>query len=102
MVPTIPSVPTLAPGNDTGISAADHVTRLTSLVFTGTAEAGVLVTLQDHIGTGGPILGSGPTDGLGGYSVPVTLPGGLHRGRAQATNIAGDSGWRAEERRGGK
>src|SRR5439155_13070884 len=50
-----PSTPDLDPASDTGASNTDNVTTATTLLFTGTAEAGSSVTIFDGataVGTG--------------------------------------------------
>ncbi|HYN99437.1 MAG TPA: Ig-like domain-containing protein, partial [Actinomycetota bacterium] len=84
--PATPSVPALAAGSDSGASATDNLTNDTTPTFTGTAEAGVLVTIMD----GASPAGSGTAAG-GNYTITAPdLAEGAHTVTASATDLAGN------------
>jgi hypothetical protein len=85
--PATPAVPDLAAGSDSGASATDNLTNDTTPTFTGTAEAGVLVTILD----GASPVGSGTAAG-GNYSVTASaLAQGAHTVTATASDLAGNA-----------
>jgi hypothetical protein len=85
-LPAAPSTPVLAPGSDTGISASDNVTSVTTPTVTGTAEPGTAITLYD----GSTIVGTGTADSNGQWSITCsTLAEGSHHLTAVATNAEG-------------
>jgi len=65
LAPGAPSAPDLSSGSDTGASNADDVTRDTTPVFSGTAEAGASIQLYDTDGV--TLLGTGTADGGGNW-----------------------------------
>jgi hypothetical protein len=86
--PTAPSAPALTAATDTGPSSTDGVTKITTPVFTGTAEPDSTVTLLD----GATAIGSGPASG-GTYSITSQpLGSGAHTITARATDPAGNQG----------
>ncbi|WP_197286364.1 Ig-like domain-containing protein [Pedobacter sp. PACM 27299] len=88
--PAAPSTPSLATLSDSGPSNSDHITNVTTPVFTGTAEAGSTVTLYDTDGT--TVLGTGVATG-GNWSITAsTLTEGVHTITANATDAAGNTG----------
>ena len=90
--PTTPSSPTLAAADDTGSSSSDGVTNQTSgLTFSGTAGAGVVVTLASTIDGA---LGSATADGAGNWSFGVSLAADEttpHEVSASVTDVAGNT-----------
>ena len=89
-VPAAPSVPDLASSSDTGTSSTDNLTKNTTPVFTGTAEAGSTITLYDTDGT--TVLGTGTAAG-GNWSITSSaLAAGTHAITAVATDTAGNRG----------
>jgi len=84
--PAAPSTPSLASGSDTGTSASDNLTKTAAPTFTGTAEAGSLVNLYD----GTTQVGSGISNGIGGWSITARLGAGVHTIVATATDLAGN------------
>ena len=90
---TPPPAPTnlaLAPGSDSGLSATDDITNVTTPSFNGTGEAAGLVTLYD----GATVLGTGTVTAGGTWSVTdsVTLPNGVHSITATEEDVAGNVG----------
>jgi hypothetical protein len=84
--PATPSVPDLAAASDTGSSATDNITSITTPTFTGTAEAGSTVTIFSD----GVAVGSGVATG-GTYAVATSaLAAGTHSMTATATDTAGN------------
>jgi len=85
-----PPTLTLSAASDTGASSSDGVTADTSPTFTGTAEAGSLVTLRAN----GTQLGTALTNGAGYWSMTTEdLTEGSHTVTATAGDQAGnDSG----------
>ncbi|WP_425913261.1 Ig-like domain-containing protein [Pseudomonas sp. GWSMS-1] len=65
VAPDAPSTPTLHAASDTGYSSSDGITRYATPTLTGTAEAGVTVSLYN----GATLLGSTTTDGSGNWSI---------------------------------
>lgn len=89
--PTAPNPLQLAPGNDTGLSTTDGVTRNTTPSLTGTAEPGATVTLYDT--SGATILGTAVADTIGIYAITTpTLAEGAHSLTTRATDVAGNIG----------
>lgn len=85
--PSPPSTPDLDAASDSGSSADDNITNLTTLTFNGSAEAGSTVKLFD----GAAPVGSGIAGG-GSYSIVVAnLSEGAHNIRATATDGAGNA-----------
>jgi hypothetical protein len=86
--PATPAAPVLAAASDSGASNTDRVTRVTTPVFTGTAEAGSLVTLYD---TDGTQLGTAVATG-GVWSITSsTLAAGAHSVTVRSTDTAGNT-----------
>ncbi|MBE9598553.1 Ig-like domain-containing protein [Pedobacter sp. MC2016-24] len=86
--PNAPSTPVLATASDSGTSNSDGITKVTTPVITGTAEAGSTVTLYDTDGT--TVLGTGVATG-GNWSITTTLlTPGAHSFTATATDPAGN------------
>jgi hypothetical protein len=80
------SAPDLATASDSGSSNTDNITKLTTLTFNGTAEAGASITLLD----GNTVLGSTTASG-GVWSITASgLAAGVHSLTAQATDLAGN------------
>ncbi|RYD95927.1 MAG: hypothetical protein EOP54_14875, partial [Sphingobacteriales bacterium] len=89
-IPAITSVPFLIAASDSGLSATDGITNVTTPTFTGTAEPGTTVTLYDN---GSTIIGSALATG-GNWSIAVSTPlsiGG-HSITATAKDAAGNTG----------
>ena len=86
-----PSAPDLAAGSDSGKSATDNITNVTTPTFTGSgAEAGATVTLHDTNGT--TVLGTGVADGSGNWSITSsTLSAGTHTVSVTETDLAGNT-----------
>ncbi|MGI8457341.1 MAG: Ig-like domain-containing protein [Propionibacteriaceae bacterium] len=85
--PAAPSAPTLTAASDTGASATDRLTRLTTPTFTGTAEDGATAALFDDTmasGTGVAVTGSAYT------ATTATLTSARHAITAKATDLAGN------------
>jgi autotransporter-associated beta strand protein/VCBS repeat-containing protein len=88
--PVRPAAPVLAAASDSGISASDQLTRVTTPVVTGSAEAGSRVTLYD--GDGVTVLGSATADGSGNWTITCSsLAAGAHALSATATDAAGNA-----------
>ncbi|WP_198781880.1 Ig-like domain-containing protein [Shewanella putrefaciens] len=88
-VPVAPSAPDLDAASDSGVSSTDNITKNTTLVLTGTAEAGTSVVLSSHLDGE---LGTVNADGSGAWSVNATsVSPGTHSITAVATDIAGNS-----------
>jgi len=86
--PDAPSTPDMTNASDTGASNTDNITRNNTPTFTGTAEAGALVTLYDSDGT--TVLGSATATG-GNWSITSSALGdGPHTITAKATDAAGN------------
>lgn len=88
--PGIPSTPVLAASLDTGASASDGITKTNALYFTGTAEAGSLVTVRRG-GVGA--LGTVTANGAGGWLFNYTgtpLADGTYTFAATAADAAGN------------
>ena len=82
------TAPVLTAASDTGISATDQLTRLTSVSLTGTTQAGATVVLRDN-GTLVATVVAGPT---GSYLLAVNLTAGSHNLTATSTDVAGNLG----------
>jgi hypothetical protein len=83
------SAPDLASGSDTGSSSSDNITKTSTPVITGTAEASSTVTLYDTDGT--TVLGTTTADGSGNWSITSsTLAAGAHTLTAKATDAVGN------------
>jgi len=87
---TPPGAPTglaLDPGDDTGTSSTDRLTRKTDLTITGEAATGSFVTLSD---SSGKSLGSGiAADGR--FSIEVKLAAGTHLVFARSSDAGGNA-----------
>ena len=80
------AAPDLAAASDSGSSSSDNITNLTTLTFTGTAEAGATVTLLES----STVLGSTTATG-GNWSITASaLASGVHNLTARATDLAGN------------
>jgi len=87
VAPTVPTTPDLATGDDTGSSATDNTTSVTTPTFTGTAESGSLVRLYR---AGGVQIGSATATG-GLWSITSSaLAEGTHAITATATDASGN------------
>ncbi|OBV41696.1 Ig-like domain-containing protein, partial [Janthinobacterium psychrotolerans] len=87
--PAAPNAPALALASDSGASNTDGVTRITTPTFTGTAEAGSLVTLYDTDGT--TVLGTAVATG-GVWSITSSaLATGAHSLTVKAVDAAGNT-----------
>ncbi|MGI2091670.1 Ig-like domain-containing protein [Shewanella oncorhynchi] len=87
--PAAPSTPDLDAASDSGTSFADNITKNTTLVLTGTAEAGASVVLSSQLDGE---LGTVNADGSGDWSVSATnVSAGTHSITAVAIDIAGNS-----------
>ncbi|MFE1602191.1 Ig-like domain-containing protein [Methylobacterium sp. ID0610] len=80
----------LQAASDTGASSSDRVTRATTPVVTGTAEAGSLVTLYDSDRT--TVVGHATSAADGAWSATATLGAGVHTLTARAVDVAGNTG----------
>jgi hypothetical protein len=88
VAPAAPSTPDMASGSDSGSSTTDDITNDTTPTFSGTAEAGSVVTLYDSDGT--TVLGTDTATG-GTWSITSSaLSGGSHSLTAKATDAAGN------------
>jgi hypothetical protein len=88
LAPNAPPAPVLA--SDSGSSSSDGLTNATSLIFTGTAEAGATVTLINDATKA--VLATGVAGG-GNWSITVgNLPEGAIQVAAFATDAAGNTG----------
>ena len=86
--PAAPSTPDLAPASDTGVSNSDNLTKLTTLSFTGTAEAGSTVQLFVD-----GVAGATTTATGGNWTIVASsLSQGVHSITARATDLAGNLG----------
>lgn len=84
--PNTPSIPDLDAADDSGFSNSDNITnQTTGLTLSGTADAGIAITLQE----GATVLGSGVATG-GVYSIDISLAPGVHNVTATATDPAGN------------
>jgi hypothetical protein len=85
--PAAPSAPDLLTASDSGLSSTDNITNVAKPTFTGTAEAGVTVTLYD----GTTAVGTGvATAGLWSITTTATLAAGARSITAKATDAAGN------------
>ncbi|CAH0240591.1 hypothetical protein SRABI118_02704 [Massilia sp. Bi118] len=89
--PAVPPAPAFAIDNDTGSSASDGITKLSSPTFKGTAEAGSTVQLYDTDKV--TVLGSVTADGAGNWSITPTNPmgSGSHALSVTATDAANNT-----------
>jgi autotransporter-associated beta strand protein len=91
-----PSTPDMAAASDGGVSDTDDVTSVTAPTFTGTGEAGALVTLFRDANTNGVLdvgesLGTATVGGGGTWSIVAgAIPAGAHAVRAVQTDAAGN------------
>jgi hypothetical protein len=87
--PAAPGKPDLATASDSGGSATDNTTKVTTPMFTGTAEANSKVALFD----GATAVGSGIASAAGLWSITSGVLGeGTHTITAKATDQAGNVG----------
>jgi hypothetical protein len=83
----IPSTPDLATASDSGVSATDDLTNITTPTFNGSAEANALVTLLD----GATVIGTGMADGTGAWAITASALGsGVHAIAARIVDVAGN------------
>ena len=85
VVPSVPSVPNLDSGSDSGSSNSDDLTNDTTPTFTGTAEPGATVTIYD----GATAVGTGVASAGGNYTVTTST---LSTGARVITATARDAG----------
>jgi hypothetical protein len=87
--PVAPTTLDLLASADSGASAADNLTAISTPVLSGKAEAFAGVSLYD----GATLLGSGVADSLGNWKIAstVSLSSGAHNLTATATDIAGNT-----------
>ena len=108
-VANAPSVPDLTAASDSGSSSTDNITKITTPTFTGTAEAGALVTLLEGAIYGKPLIsseiGTGSSyvniDRLTGLVIPPNDPEALREAMnllARDDKLAEEMGRRARER----
>jgi hypothetical protein len=82
-----PARPDLVATSDSGVSSTDNLTNVATPEFTGTAEAGSLVTLLD----GTTAIGSALATAAGSWAITAApLADGVHAIAATATDIAGN------------
>ncbi len=87
VAPTAPSIPTLAPGSDNGVSTTDNITSIVTPTFMGNAAANSTVTLYD----GTVVLGTALASATGAWSITSpTLANGMHSITAKASDVAGN------------
>jgi Tol biopolymer transport system component len=87
--PAAPTGLALAPGSDSGASASDGITNVTSPTVTGQGPAGATISLFD----GATPLGATVANGNGSWSIQVgPLAQGVHTLTATASNSSGTSG----------
>jgi hypothetical protein len=88
--PVAPSVPNLIPADDTGVSNSDHITRVRTPHFQGTAGANNFV----QIFANNVLRGTGFADGSGNYLVQIDplnpLADGTYTITAEQTDVAGN------------
>ncbi len=83
-----PSRPVLATSSDSGVSNTDHLTNVRTPTFTGTAEAGSVVTLFD----GSTAIATATASASGAWSIVSTpLADGIHNITDKAVDAAGNS-----------
>ena len=89
IAPLAPSRPDLSSIWDSGISAIDDITRITTPTFKGSAEGGATVRLYD----GATLVGTAKAAANGAWSIKAAaLAEGVHTIAARATDIAGNTG----------
>jgi hypothetical protein len=86
--PSAPSTPDMTAGSDSGASSTDNVTNRSTPTFTGTAEAGAIVTLYDSDGTS--VLGNAVASGGTWTISSAALSPGAHTLTAKAVDAAGN------------
>lgn len=85
--PATPSVPSLAPTDDTGLSDSDDITKnTTGLTFFGTGENDSVVELLD-----GAVSKGTATVSSGNYVFDISLAAGVHSLTAVATDTSGNA-----------
>jgi hypothetical protein len=89
LAPDAPSAPDLEKGSDSGVSDTDNLTRETTPVFTGTAEAGATVRLYDSDGT--TEIGHATATGGTWQITAAALGEGSHTVTAKAFDAAGNA-----------
>jgi hypothetical protein len=91
-----PSSPTLAISSDSGSSASDRITKVTTPTLTGTSEASATITLFEDLDNDGSadsneILGTATANSAGNWSVSSSaLAEGTHTLQAVQTDVAGN------------
>ncbi|HWJ93115.1 MAG TPA: Ig-like domain-containing protein, partial [Telluria sp.] len=91
LAPAAPSTPDLAAAGDSGDSNSDNLTRITTPVFSGSAEAFATVTLYDSDGS--TVLGTATAAADGSWSITASaLAAGTHTVTARAMDAAGNTG----------
>ena len=89
VAPATPSVPVLAPGQDTGVSTTDGLTNINRPTVGGTAEPGSTVTILVD-GVAVATATAGP-DGSWSHTLTTPLADGTHAITSRATDPAGNS-----------
>ena len=89
VAPAAPTTPNLLAVDDTGNSDSDDVTRLTTLRFFGSAEAGSTVELLE----GTTVLGTAIANAAGNWTIIASgLTPNIHSVAARARDVAGNLG----------
>lgn len=87
--PAAPSAPDMTAATDTGTSNTDNITKNTTPVFTGKAEAGSAVTLFSSVSD---VIGTATADAEGNWSITsAPLANGSYTITATATDAAGNT-----------
>ncbi len=86
IAPSVPPAPVLSAASDSGISASDRVTNVTTPVFTGTAEAGSSATLYSAT----TVIGSGLTTAATYSITSIALTDGAKTVTVKVTDVAGN------------
>jgi large repetitive protein len=86
--PDTPASPVLDTNSDTGLSAIDGITKISTPVLTGVAEAGSKVEIFDEAKS----VGSATAGADGKYSITTSaLTDGSHKLTVKATDLAGNT-----------
>jgi hypothetical protein len=89
VAPNAPTALDLVTADDSGSSNTDNITKVTTPIIAGKAEAGSTVTLFD----GGTAVGTGKANASGAWAIKASkLADGSHTLRARATDVAGNTG----------
>ena len=87
IAPATPTLPDLTAASDTGSSSTDNITKNTTPVLTGVAEANATVKIYD----GATLLSTVTADGSGNWTfTSTTLSTGVHNITTTATDAAGN------------